>query len=233
MALPLDSDVLGRVVEAQAASDEPLDRLVAALGVHAELEELGADIVQRFVAEARGSGCSWAKIGGALGVTKQAAQQRFAARVSGGGAADGGGGAIAAVLAAAADEASGAGRRHVEPAHVAAALLPGTGGATSLAAAALARLAVVPGAAREALVAPTRSDGTPTGRPSRSSAVRSLLEHSDERARARGGAGADSGDLLEAVADVLDVPDGRGGTFGPAAVGAEVARLRRWGFEER
>jgi hypothetical protein len=61
---------------AEADSSEPLDLLSSAAGRQQELSELGDQLLDHFVQEARSSGYSWSAIGGALGVTKQAAQQR-------------------------------------------------------------------------------------------------------------------------------------------------------------
>lgn len=58
---------------------EPLEQLAAAVALLSELTELGDDLVGHFVDAAREAGCSWAQIGGELGVTRQAAHQRFAA----------------------------------------------------------------------------------------------------------------------------------------------------------
>jgi ATP-dependent Clp protease ATP-binding subunit ClpA len=67
---------LAEAVRQRAGS--PLDRVEAALAVGEELT-LGADeLVGRFVGEARSAGCSWTEIGERIGVSKQAARQRFA-----------------------------------------------------------------------------------------------------------------------------------------------------------
>ena len=63
-------------VEDTAISDEPLDRLSAAMGVKAEMDDLTDTLIGHFVDQARRAGCSWSEIGEAMGVTKQAAQQR-------------------------------------------------------------------------------------------------------------------------------------------------------------
>jgi hypothetical protein len=55
----------------------PLQRLGAAVSASDEVHAVCDDLVGRFVADARRSGCSWTEIGGVLGVSKQAAQQRF------------------------------------------------------------------------------------------------------------------------------------------------------------
>jgi hypothetical protein len=63
-------------VERSATSDEPLDRLTAAVARHGELTTRADELLDHFVIAARDSGCSWAQVGEVLGVTKQAAQQR-------------------------------------------------------------------------------------------------------------------------------------------------------------
>lgn len=68
-------DLIG-TVRSSAASDEPLDQLSAAMGVKADLDELTDSLIGHFVDQARRAGRSWSEIGAAMGVTKQAAQQR-------------------------------------------------------------------------------------------------------------------------------------------------------------
>ena len=58
--------------------DSPLDRVEAAIAVGEELASGGDELIGRFVAEARSAGCSWTEIGTRMGVSKQAARQRFA-----------------------------------------------------------------------------------------------------------------------------------------------------------
>jgi hypothetical protein len=64
-------------VEALTPDGAPLDRLAAATQVADEVEELSDHLVGHFVDVARDSGASWSQIGTNLGVSKQAAQQRF------------------------------------------------------------------------------------------------------------------------------------------------------------
>jgi Clp amino terminal domain, pathogenicity island component len=59
-----------------ACSSEPLEVLASAARRQQELADLGEKLLDHFVQEARTAGCSWSQIGTALGVTKQAAQQR-------------------------------------------------------------------------------------------------------------------------------------------------------------
>jgi hypothetical protein len=61
---------------AQVHGEEPLDRLASAMSVKADLDDLTDSLIGHFVDQARRAGCSWSEIGAAMGVTKQAAQQR-------------------------------------------------------------------------------------------------------------------------------------------------------------
>jgi Clp amino terminal domain, pathogenicity island component len=54
-----------------------LDRLRAAAATASELRGLGDELLDRYVQAARAGGASWSEIGTALGVTKQAAHERF------------------------------------------------------------------------------------------------------------------------------------------------------------
>jgi len=64
---------------AKAASVNPLHLLATAARQQQELTDLGEELLDHWVQHARAAGCSWTQIGTALGVTKQAAQQRHAA----------------------------------------------------------------------------------------------------------------------------------------------------------
>jgi Clp amino terminal domain, pathogenicity island component len=72
-------DELVSQTRTQANSIEPLDLLASAARRQQELTDLGEKLLDRFVQEARTAGCSWSQIGTALGVSKQAAQQRHSA----------------------------------------------------------------------------------------------------------------------------------------------------------
>ena len=61
----------------QRAADSPLDRVEAALDISEELASGADELIGYFVAEARQAGCSWTQIGERIGVSKQAARQRF------------------------------------------------------------------------------------------------------------------------------------------------------------
>jgi hypothetical protein len=69
---------LEALIEA-VAPGAPLDRLAVASEIAQSLRTRADELLDHFVDAARGSGCSWSDIGCSLGVTKQAAQQRFAA----------------------------------------------------------------------------------------------------------------------------------------------------------
>jgi ATP-dependent Clp protease ATP-binding subunit ClpA len=62
----------------QQAPGAPLDRVEAALTVSEELASCADELIGQFVEEARRAGCSWTEIGQRIGVSKQAARQRFA-----------------------------------------------------------------------------------------------------------------------------------------------------------
>ena len=64
-------------VTAEAASEDSLDQLDAALATAADLTSRADAVVDAFVARARGDGRSWTEIGARLGVSKQAARKRF------------------------------------------------------------------------------------------------------------------------------------------------------------
>jgi hypothetical protein len=70
---------LAALAEERAASPAALDRLSAAVLVVEDLRSEGDQLLDRFVANARQHDCSWTEIGEALGVSKQAAHQRFLA----------------------------------------------------------------------------------------------------------------------------------------------------------
>jgi hypothetical protein len=62
----------------QQAPGAPLERVEAALMVSEELTSCADELIGQFVEEARRAGCSWTEIGQRMGVSKQAARQRFA-----------------------------------------------------------------------------------------------------------------------------------------------------------
>jgi hypothetical protein len=79
----MELDDLIRQAEDDAEGSEPLDRLSSAMGVKADLDDLTDALIGHFVDQARRAGHSWSEIGAAMGVTKQAAQQRHTAEEPG------------------------------------------------------------------------------------------------------------------------------------------------------
>lgn len=72
----VDVHALTTAVE-QHVSGSPLDRIEAALSLGNELTAGADELIGHFVAGARQAGCSWTEIGERIGVSKQAARQRF------------------------------------------------------------------------------------------------------------------------------------------------------------
>lgn len=77
----LGLDLLIDAVDRRRPADA-LDRITVAEDVVAELARLGERLVGFYVEQARNEGRSWADIGAHVGVTRQAAQQRFTGRWS-------------------------------------------------------------------------------------------------------------------------------------------------------
>ena len=74
-------DLIGAIA---SAHDAPLERLSGAVLLAEHLGEVADHLVGHFVDQARRSGASWAEIGSSLGVSKQAAQQRFVPKAGSG-----------------------------------------------------------------------------------------------------------------------------------------------------
>jgi hypothetical protein len=73
---PVDS----LVRSVRGSCNDPLERLAEAVRVSEEMAAAGDAVVDHFVEEARQARNSWVEIGEVLGMTKQAAQQRFRTR---------------------------------------------------------------------------------------------------------------------------------------------------------
>lgn len=77
------ADAVARAVLAAAGVDRGdelgVDEHLALIAASARAEEEARAILQRSVAAARAGGASWALVGAELGMTRQAAQQRFGA----------------------------------------------------------------------------------------------------------------------------------------------------------
>lgn len=66
-----------RMVEDRAPGADALEAIEAASTVQRELSDVADQVMEHFVGAARRAGHSWTAIGGRLGVSKQAARQRF------------------------------------------------------------------------------------------------------------------------------------------------------------
>lgn len=68
-------------VDQSAASDDPLDRIDAALVIAGTIHGQADALVDHVVGQARAAGRSWTEIGTRVGISKQAARKRFAVDV--------------------------------------------------------------------------------------------------------------------------------------------------------
>jgi hypothetical protein len=74
---PVPLDNLISYVRALHPDGGPLDNVSDAFTVSTQLDEQSDALIGYFVDQARRTGLSWSQIGGAMGVSKQAAQKRF------------------------------------------------------------------------------------------------------------------------------------------------------------
>jgi hypothetical protein len=162
-------DTLITYVKTQHPSGSPLDNLSDAVMVSTQLSDEADSLIGHFVDQARRSGASWSQIGASMGVTKQAAQQRFVPRApvkTGTGFGDFSRFTLRArnVLAAAEDLAQAADAGAIGPEHLAVGLLAEPEG---IAAKAIAALGVSPGQLRSAFGAPdlAGTETAPAGEP--------------------------------------------------------------------
>ena len=77
---PVSLDTLITFVKVQRPAGSALDNLSDAVAVGEHLGEQADSLIGHFVNQARRSGASWSQIGASMGVSKQAAQQRFVPR---------------------------------------------------------------------------------------------------------------------------------------------------------
>ena len=142
------------------APGTPLDRIEAARAVSEELTSGADELVGLFVAEARRAGCSWTEIGQRIGVSKQAARQRFAQPLAADGAVLERKPRLLACLEAAGREAAADGAAEVGTHHQLIGLFH-----EGVAAAILERLGVRADAVRAAARELFPADGPPARRP--------------------------------------------------------------------
>jgi hypothetical protein len=76
---PVPLDNLIAYVKALHPEGGPLENVSDAFAVSTQLDERADALIGHFVDQARRTGLSWSQIGGAMGVSKQAAQKRFVA----------------------------------------------------------------------------------------------------------------------------------------------------------
>ena len=72
---------LVEIVQERAPGDDPLVLLEAAIAVAGEASGAADDLIEHYVGAARAANVSWTLIGERLGVSKQAARQKFAHRL--------------------------------------------------------------------------------------------------------------------------------------------------------
>lgn len=77
---PADRRLHDLIAAVEVANDTPLERVAGAVRDAERLEQLADALIGHFVDRARGAGASWSDIGRSLGVSKQAAQQKFVGR---------------------------------------------------------------------------------------------------------------------------------------------------------
>ncbi|WP_308466714.1 Clp protease N-terminal domain-containing protein [Rathayibacter soli] len=79
---PISLDTLITFVRAIHPDGDVLDALSDAIRVSGRVEDQADALIGHFVDQARHAGASWSQIGESMGVSKQAAQQRFVARTA-------------------------------------------------------------------------------------------------------------------------------------------------------
>lgn len=157
-------DALITAVETTAPDASSLERLATARGLADTLRARSDELLDHYVEAAREADCSWTEIGCTLGVTKQAAQQRYVALTSPspGELPSGLTGPAAAVFLAAGRRAREHGHHYLRPEHLVLGLLSQP---DELAGRALAELGVTIDAVQVSLVerlgsTPPRPDGS-------------------------------------------------------------------------
>jgi len=80
VTVPVRLDDLIAIVRSEHPERDPLDHLATAVALAGELGDVADHLIGHFVDQARRAGASWTDIGRSMGVTKQAAQQRFVPR---------------------------------------------------------------------------------------------------------------------------------------------------------
>lgn len=173
-------------LEREIRAGSPVEQLHAASELAGRLRSRADELLDQFVDAARTCGASWSEIGCALGISKQAAQQRFAALADppAGQAPFGLTGTAADVLASAAALARELGHHYVRPEHLVLGLLAQR---QELAAEVLAVLGVTPEGARQRVVERLGSGAArPTGSLGVAPQTKRLLELARATAKSLG-----------------------------------------------
>ena len=237
MSSPVSLDTLITYVKVLRPSGSPLDNLSDAVTVSTQLSEQADSLIGHFVDQARRSGASWSQIGASMGVTKQAAQQRFVPRgpvkdTTGFGDFSRFTTRARSVVAVAEDLALAADVAVIGSDHLAAGLMAEPDG---LAAKAIVALGVSAGQLRAAFglpeAAPAAGGDTPAERvplgPGAVATLHGALRHRAHPARPRGRAGQHRGHAGRARRDQAGRAGADdGGVRGPAGQ-PEPIRLRR------
>jgi Clp amino terminal domain, pathogenicity island component len=194
--LPSIESIAGKI-DAEVGGSS-LERLGAAAAIAEDLRQLGDSVVDRYVQAARADQRSWSQIGEALGVSKQAAQQRFVAQPLAAAAWPGLSEAASDVATRAVEEARVLRHRYLGTEHLLLALASDEG----LAGAALKRVGVSPESARQqihCMVGPGHSaDSATLGI---TPGTKRVFEAARKEARRLGHRCADTEHLLLAVSE--------------------------------
>jgi hypothetical protein len=169
---------------AEIAVDSPLRAVAAANALAERLRARADELLDVHVERARAGGASWSEIGSALGTSKQAAQQRFAALADpvGDGTPFGLIGTAADALHAAGAHARQLGHHYIRPEHLILALLDQP---HELAGQTLAQLGVTPARARRLVEERLGAlDPRPDGSLGIAPQTKRLLEHARAIAKA-------------------------------------------------
>ncbi len=160
IAYPVRLDDLIGVIK--QVHTEPLDQLTDAVLAAETLGDVADHLIGHFVDQARKSGASWTEIGKCMGVTKQAAQKRFVAKVDAALDPEAGFGRFTPrarnVVVEAQNKANKAGNNEIGPDHLLIALFTDPDG---LAAKLLAGQGIEADAVNKAITLPPRVDDVP------------------------------------------------------------------------
>jgi hypothetical protein len=199
--------------------DDVLHRLSGAVLLAAQLDDLADQLIGHFVDQARRSGASWSDIGGSMGVSKQAVQQRFTAKLDPSQGFSRFTDGARRVVVEAQNQAKAAGNDRISVGHLVLALIADrTSTATTMIGRQGVDLDQVRAAATATLAPPAES--VPRLVPFDAHA-RDILEHTFDEMSAAGQEHVGSEHILLAIMTV------EAGTGVLAGLGVDEARLRR------